>query len=63
MNGHIIQPDCDNIAIYSLQAGFSYVQLKKFIQETLGVLLPKEAWRDIKEIRRVVKRPSRALGF
>lgn len=58
-----MKPDYDNIAIYSLQAGFSYNQLKRFIIEILGVVFSSEEWRKIKEVRRVVKRPSRALGF
>jgi hypothetical protein len=62
MDTHII-PDYDNIAIYSLQAGFSYSQLRRFISESLGILLKAEEWRKIREVRRVVKRPCRALGF
>ena len=58
-----MNPDYDNIAIYSLQAGFDYAQLKKFIRETLGVVFSPEEWRKIREVRRVVKRTSRALGF
>jgi len=56
-------PDYDNIAIFSLQAGFSYNQLRRFIGQTLGVVLKAEEWRKIREIRRFVKRPCRALGF
>jgi len=53
----------DNVAIFSLQAGLTLGELRRFVKTNFGFDFKPEDWRLIKEIRRHVRQECRRLGF